>query len=226
MKLFSSWRLVTTKTIHTLKNRFRITGAQTGNGTFDPVDGAVNNATGIHGWDRIAEHQKRGSTSWDLSKMQLLSRVQNGAELKYVIGAEDPLPTEDYEDIQWDATFMGRMFEIPYRPYAVRISDLFQMPDGIFDTILGTYYMGVRVTNVWAEPFTAFHTLDISNNSRAQLSAQGIAIVDAWSGQELSRLGQAQVGRGISLNGLQPGESKTIYFKINVGAAAPRKYNV
>jgi hypothetical protein len=226
MKLFSSWRLVTTKTIHTLKNRYRITGAESGNGTFDPVDGTVNHATGIQGWDLIAEYQNKNETTWNLSKMKLLSRVQNGAELKYVIGSEDPLPTEDYEDIQWDATFEGRMFDVPYRPYAVRINDLFQMPDGIFDTILGTYYMGVRVTNTWAEPFTATHTLDISNTSRAELSAQGITILDSWTSLELSRLGQSQAGRGISLNGLQPGQSRTVYFKVNVSAASPKKYNV
>jgi hypothetical protein len=226
MKLFSKWRLVTTKTIHSLKNRFRIIGAESGNGTFDPVDGSVNIASGIHGWDLIAEYQNINESTWNPSKMKLLNRIQNGAELKYVIGSEDPRPIEDYEDIQWDAFFQGRMFDIPYRPYAVRITDMFQMPDGIFDTILGTYYMGVRVTNVWAEPFTATHTLDISSHSRSELSAQGITIIDSWTSQELSRLGQQQVGRGISLNGLQPGQSKTVFFKINVGAAAPKKYNV
>ncbi len=226
MKLYSNWRLVTTKTIHSLKNRFRIADAETGNGTFDPVDGNVNIATGIHGWDLIAEYQNAGEANWNPSKMKLLSRTQNGAALKYVIGSEDPRPAEDYEDIQWDAFFNGRMFEIPYRPYAVRTNDMFQMPDGIFDTILGTYYMGVRVTNVWAEPFTNTHTLDITNHSRSVLSSQGITIIDSWSAQELVRLGQNQVGRGMSLHGLQPGESKTVYFKINVAAAAPRKYDV
>lgn len=226
MKLYSHWQLVTTKTIHSLKNRYRITGAETGSGTFDPVDDTIQYATGIHGWDLVGEYQQSGESTWNLSKMKRLSRSQFGAELKYVIGAEDPRPTEDYEDIQWDCFFMGRMFDIPYRPYAVRISDLFQMPDGIFDTILGTYYMGVRVTNVWAEPFTNTHTLDISNPSRSTLAAQGIVILDSWSAQELGRLGQTQVGRGISLNGLEPGQSRTVYFKINVAAAAPRKYNV
>lgn len=226
MKLFSHWSLVTTKTIHTYQNRFRIQGAEFGNGTFDPVDGSVNEATGINGWDLLAEYKKTGENVWQSSKMKILSREQNGAELKYVIGSEDPLPAEDYEDIQWDAFFKGRMFDIPYRPYAVRINDMFQMPDGIFDTILGSYYMGIRVTNVWAETFTNFHTLDISNNSRAELASQGITILDNWSSQELSRLGQDQIGRGISLAGLEPGDSKTIYFKINVGAAAPKKYNV
>ncbi|MEO9893113.1 hypothetical protein [Aurantibacter sp.] len=226
MKLFSNWQFVTTKTIHTLKNRFRITGAASGNGTYDPVDGAVNNVSGIQGWDLIAEYQENGESTWNPSKMKLLSRVQNGAELKYVIGAEDPRPAEDYEDIQWDAVFKGRMFDIPYRPYAVRINDLFQMPDGIFDTILGSYYMGIRITNVYAEAFTASHTLDISNHSRSELSAQGITIIDTWTSQELNRLSQEQIGRGISLNGLQPGESKTIYFKISVGGAAPKKYNI
>ncbi len=226
MKLYGNWRLLTTKTIHTLKNRFRITGAESGNGTFDPVDGNVNHVTDINGWDLIAEYQNSGETSWNLSKMKLLSRIQNGAELKYVIGAEDPLPKEDFEDIQWDANFEGRMIEVPYRPYAVRTTDVFQMPDGIFDTILGTYYMGVRVKNVWAEEFTATHTLDISNSSRSGLAAQGISIIDSWTAQELSRLGQVQTGRGISLHGLQPGQSKTIYFKVNVAAAAPRKYDI
>jgi len=48
-----------------------------------------------------------------------------------------------------------------YRPFAVGIQDLMEMPDGIFDTLLGTYYMGVRVTNSWGEVFSVNDAIDV-----------------------------------------------------------------
>ncbi len=226
MILHSKWRLELTKAIHSLKNRYRIANASQGNGTFDPTLGQIHDVNGLPQWELVAEYQEVNQASWKSSKMKIVSRTQNGAELSYVIGAEDPLPTEDFEDLQWEARFEGRMFDIPYRPYAVRASDLFQMPDGIFDTLLGSYYMGVRVQNVYAEEFGPTHTLDITNACRAVLATKGVFIGDAWSQQELAQFGQQQVGRGISVNGLKPGDSRTIFFKINVSTAAPRKYEM
>ena len=149
------WHLRVTKAIHTWENRFVITDASLGNGIYPPTVGTQVEANGLPNWILQAEHINPANPGvWQPSDMQNLNRVQSGAELYYLIGAEDPLPFRDFEDIQWDANFLGNMIDIPYRPFAVRINDLFEMPDGIFETALGTYYMGVGVTNTWGEALT------------------------------------------------------------------------
>lgn len=143
------------------------------------------------------------------------------------IGAEDPLPTEDFRDIRWRAVFLGgSMVDVPYRPYAVRPDDLFQMPDGVFEASLGVYLMGVRVTNTWGLVFSDSHVLDISDAGRASLAAAGITVIDEWTSAELASLGQRMVGSGVSLAGLRPGESRTVFFRVDVSQAAPRKHAV
>ena len=118
------------------------------------------------------------------------------------------------------------MLEIPYRPWAVRPQDLHEMPDGIFETMLGSYYMGVRVINRWGRPFTGDHVLDITPQSRAQLAMRGIQVIDAWSGPELDALGQVQKATGMVLGPLVPGAARTVYFKVDVSGAPPRKHEV
>jgi hypothetical protein len=227
LTLNGRWHLLVTKAIHKWPNRFVVEGAQSGNGIYPGTVGTGANVDGSPGWLLRAEHENPAEPGvWHSSQMQVLSKVVDGAEIHAVLGAEDPLPNQDFEDIQWTADFTGRLFDVPYRPYAVRTQDLFQMPDGIFDTLLGVYYMGVRVRNTWGESFGAHHVLSISPNGRATLAANGIRIIDAWTHDELARLGQVQIGSGMSLAGMAPGDSRTLFFKIDVSEAAPRKYEV
>lgn len=100
------------------------------------------------------------------------------------------------------------------------------MPDGIFETALGTYYMAVRVANRWGLPFTEDNVLDITPASRAELAMRGVQVIDAWSQAELAALGQAQKGTGLVLGPLAPGAARTVYFKVDVPNAAPRKHEV
>lgn len=227
LTLSGRWRLAVTKAIHNWRNRFTVSGATAGNGIYPPTVGTTVDADGLPGWHLQGQHENPAEPNiWHDSEMASLSKTINGAEIHLVLGAEDPLPNRDFEDIQWTADFAGAMLDIPYRPFAVRPQDLFQMPDGIFDTILGTYYMGVRVRNTWGESFAADHVIDISASGRASLAANGILILDAWTHDELSRLGQTQIGTGMSLSGMAPGETRSVFFKVDVSAAAPRKYEV
>lgn len=227
LTLHGRWHLAVTKAIHNWRNRFTVTGASSGNGVFPPTVGTAVDADGLPGWQLQGEHENPAEPNvWHDSEMAFLSKVINGAEIHMVLGAEDPLPNRDFEDIQWIADFTGRMFDVPYRPYAIRMQDLVQMPDGIFDTLLGTYYMGVRVRNTWGESFAADHVLDISPAGRAALAANGIQIVDTWTHDELTRMGQSQMGTGMSLAGMAPGDARTVFFKVDVSAASPRKHEV
>jgi hypothetical protein len=225
IQLYGRWNLSVTKAIHNWENRFRIEGATTGSDTYPPTVGLNVVADGTS-WSLIAEYRESDTDTWKPSDMMIDPGVER-VDILAMIGAEDPLPSRDFEDIQWDAKYLGAtMLEVLYRPYAVRTTDLFQMPDGIFETALGTYYMAVRVMNRWGLPFTENHVLDITPESRAILTARGINVIDTWSNAELAALGQTQLGSGIVLGPLAPGAARTVYFKVDVSGAAPRKHEI
>lgn len=225
IQLYGRWHLSVTKAIHNWENRFRVEGAASGNGTYSPTVGTDVVADGAS-WSLIAEYRENNSEPWKPSEMMIDPGTER-VDIQALIGAEDPLPSRDFEDIQWDARYLdGTMLDIPYRPYAVRTTDLFQMPDGIFEAALGVYYMAVRVVNRWGLPFTETNVLDITPQSRAELLARGITVIDSWSNSELAALGQTQLGTGMVLGPLTPGAARTVYFKIDVRGAAPRKHEI
>ncbi|MEV5255950.1 hypothetical protein AB0K98_29850 [Streptomyces werraensis] len=225
IQLHGRWSLEITEAVHSWENRFRIADATVGSGTYPPTIGSMVNAEGPS-WALIGEYRESDESPWKPTKMMIdpgLDRV----DIEATIGAEDPLPTEDYRDVRWTGRYLDdSLFDIPYRPYAVRRQDLFQMPDGIFETALGSYYLAVRVINRWGLPFTTNHVLDISSGSRADLAMRGIVVDDAWTYAELTALGQSMRGTGVVLGPLEPGAARTVYFKVDVTAAAPRKHEV
>jgi hypothetical protein len=225
IRLYGQWRLSLTEAVHNWENRFAIQGAASGSGTYPPTVGSVVTASG-GSWVLDAQHRPPGE-DWRSSPMIFQPAVPETVAVQAVVGAEDPLPTEDYRDIRWTATFLGAsMIAVPYRPYGVRPSDLFQLPDGVFEASLGVHLMGLRVTNSWGLPFTDDHTIEISTSGRASLDAGGISVIDGWTAAEQASLGQRIIGTGVSLAGLRPGESRTVYFKLDVTHAAPRKHTL
>ncbi|MCC2307531.1 hypothetical protein [Cellulomonas chengniuliangii] len=225
IQLYGHWDLHVVEAVHTWENRYRVEGAASGSGAYPGDVGSQVTADGA-AWALVAEHRENASATWKPSDMMIdpgLDRV----DVRATIGAEDPLPTPDFRDLRWDARYLGgTLFEAPYRPYAVRPDDLFEMPDGIFEAALGVYLMGVRVINRWGLPFTDTHVLDISAGSRSDLAMRGVRILDSWSQAELASLGQRQLGTGMVLGPLVPGAGKTVYFKVDVRDAAPRKHEV
>jgi len=225
IQLFGRWNLEVTEAIHSWENRFRVQGTTAGDGTYPPTIGTSVTADGA-AWVLVAEHRPSPSDPWTTSDMMMDTGIDR-VDISATIGAEDPLPQPDFEDIQWRADFLdGTLYDVPRRPYAVRPQDLMEMPDGLFETALGTYYMAVHVENQWGLPFDPDHVLDISPASRADLAMRGIQVIDSWSQTELAAVGQIQFGTGMSLGGLVPGGSRTVYFKVDVSAASPRKHAV
>lgn len=226
IQLYGQWHLRISKAIHNWENRFQVQGASSGNGIYPPTVGSELTVDGT-AWLLTGEYRESASQPWKPSDMMIDSGTPERVDIRAVVGAEDPLPAPDFEDIQWQASYLGgSMLEIPHRPYAVRTSDLMQMPDGIFETALGTYYMAVRVINRWGLPFTADHVLNITAASRAALAVGGIHVIDAWSQAELAALGQSQRGTGMVLGPIAPGSARTVYFKVDVSSATPRKHDV
>lgn len=226
IQLFGRWHLRVSKAVHNWENRFQVQNASSGNGVYPPTVGSELTIDGA-AWLLTGEHRQSASEPWKGSEMMIDPGTPERVDIRAVVGAEDPLPSRDFEDIQWEASYLGgTMLEIPHRPYAVRPADLMQMPDGIFETALGTYYMAVRVTNRWGLPFTGDHVLNITAASRAALAVGGIHVIDTWSQAELAALGQSQRGTGMVLGSLVPGSARTLYFKVEVSAASPRKHDV
>jgi hypothetical protein len=148
LRLYGPWTLEVVKAIHNWDNRYVISGAASGAGTYGAAVGEVVDVDGP-AWILNAQYQERGTTLWRSSDMEIDTAPER-VDIRAIIGAEDPLPERDFEDIQWDAKFRGDgFFAVPVRPYALRMNDLMQMPDGIFEASLGTYYMAVRVENHW-----------------------------------------------------------------------------
>ena len=225
IRLYGPWRLTVIEAVHNWENRFVVSGASSGNGTYPPSVGTTVSVNGSS-WRLDAQHQPPGE-AWTSSAMNFEPSVPEQVAVNAMIGAEDPLPTEDFRDIRWEGVFLGpSMVDLPYRPYAVRTTDLFQMPDGIFETALGTYYMGVRVTNTWGVPLSSSHVLDITATSRTTLAGAGVVVIDEWSASELASLSQEQTGTGMVLGPLEPDDSTTVFFKVDVSRAAPRKHAV
>ncbi|MBD8078349.1 hypothetical protein [Cellulosimicrobium arenosum] len=226
IQLFGRWHLRVDEAVHTWENRFRVHGAASGDGTYPPTVGLEVTADGA-AWNLTAEHRESATSPWKPSDMMIDPGPLDRVDVRAEIGAEDPLPSRDFKDVHWDARFLdGTLYEIPVRPFAVRTTDLFEMPDGIFETALRTYYLGVRVVNRWGLPFGPDHVLDVSAASRAELASQGITVLDAWTQSELAALGQVQRGTGIVVGALNPGNARTVYLKVDVGDAAPRKHEV
>jgi len=223
---YNNWRLEVLEAVHSWPNRYVVSGASSGNGIYAPTIGSVQFISGT-AWLLDAQHQPPGG-DWTSSPMrQEVVLGQEHVNLHLIVGAEDPLPTEDYRDIRLSCIFLGgQMIEVPYRPFAVRTSDLMQMPDGIFEARLGTYYMGVRVRNRWGMPFTSNNVVDITPENRIALAQQGIQVLDDWSQEELDALGQERTPQGMVVGTLLPGQSRTIYFKVNVSNARSEKYTV
>ncbi len=171
------------------------------------------------------------SGSWRSSGIRVEGAVgiAGSTDLLATIRSEDdPASLETvWDDIVLQARNLDPLIRVPIRPFALRIDDMQMMPDGIFDTSLGTYYMGVRVENTWGSDFAAgTHWIGITAASRAALAAAGIVILDVWTPGELESLGQTlnPGGNHVVLPALARHQQHTVYFKLDCSRAKARKY--
>ena len=160
--------------------------------------------------------------------MRRINQVVSGTSLQWTIESED-LPDQeprDWNDLVLQVDKLVSIVEVLARPYAIETRSLQMMPDGIFESALGRYFMGVRITNIWGETFKPGQYVDITSQSRVLLAAQGIQVIDAWTQAELQSFEQQLNGTGIVIGALSPFESKTIYFKLDCTGALPHKPTV
>ena len=219
------WRVTVTGREAAWDQRVYIRGSANADGPHAGIVGSSFEVDGEQPWELSIEHND--GSGWEESSIRTKSGM-GGANPVVTFQSEDMVhdPDEDYNDLVVEVKKVGPMIDVPIRPYAVRTDNFQMMPDGIFDTYLGSYYMGVRVRNIWAYHFPADQLLDLSQQYRDILASQGIRIIDSWEERELQALGQKMSGRKVILGPLKMFESKTVYFKVDCSNAKPRKHHV
>lgn len=176
-------------------------------------------------WTLTIEHND-GSSGWQPNWLNVAR--QGGPQLEYRVASEDvttPSSDRDFDDLVIRVDKLG-MASQPVPPFAVRPETLQAMPEGVFEASLGRYFMAVRVTNIWTEPWPASARVAISDRCRAWLGAAGVVLVDSWTANEQATLGQQVVGGRVAVGPLAPWESRLVYFKVDVSAAQARKHQV
>ena len=220
------WHVTVVEKNAAYDQRFVISGSDSSDGTHPGTPEFSVEVDGRDGWQIQIEHNN--GSGWDDSLMRLTNKVVSGTTLRWTVESED-LPDrepKDWNDLILRVEKIGPIFEVPVRPYAIEPRSLHMMPDGIFESALGKYFMGVRITNIWGQSFKPGQFVDITPQGRATLAAQGIQIIDAWAQGELQSFNQQMSGNGVVIGPLTPFESKTIYFKVDCTGALPHKPSV
>ncbi len=230
LKMQGNWRLTVTGKDAAYQQRFIIQSSANADGSYPGVVDSNSidvRCKGLKPWILTIEHND--GSGWDKSELRTQSTVSTGSQVTVVIESEDKPGTddEDFTDLVLRAEAKDKdLIKVPFRPYAMRTDTLQMMPDGIFEAILETYYMAVRVENIWNQSIPVNSRIRISQWGRKQLKAGGINVIDSWSKDEEEMLGQQTLGGWVELGELAPGDMRTIYFKVNCKAAKPRKHNI
>lgn len=228
LTMHGHWRLRVRTVVSNPNDRLVVTGADSGNGTFPLTSGVEIEASGVPEWS-IEAQLADANAPGGFSPIELVIEEQDRtlASLPTEIRTFNILTTGNGNILSprgdiIDGTFIGQMMDVPYRPFAVRESDLFELPDGVFDTSLGTCLMGVRIRNTWGRALS-FAVHSITEASRASLAARGIGVIREFS---TGRLGHGTIFDWPAHQDLQPGQSVTSFFKLDLGAAVQDKHEV
>jgi hypothetical protein len=221
------WRVTAVQRQAAFDQRFVIAGSANADGIYPGVVGTsvVVAGNGQQPWALTIQHN--AGSGWANSELRETPRVTTGSQITLDIQSEDlpGQPNPDFNDLVVRVDKVDAI-EVPFRPYAVRPDTLQMMPDGVFEALLGSYYMSVRVQNVWTQPLPADSLIGISVLGRSVLAAGGIQVIDTWTTGEQEIVGQQLSGSRIVLGGLAPWEMRTVYFKVNCVAARPRKHAI
>lgn len=232
VSITGSW-LLTVVSQEAGQRRFTISGSSNADGTYAAnVGSAVSvQAIGDQAWQLEIENFAGGAWRGSGIRLEGAVGVVGSTDLLSTIRSEDdPASLETiWDDIVFTARNLDPLIKVPIRPFALRLDDMQMMPDGIFDTALGTYYMGVRVENTWGADFAAgTHWIGITTASRIALAAAGVVIIDAWTPGELESLQQTlnPGGNHVVLPALMRHQVHTVYLKLDCSRASARKYEI
>ena len=231
ISLQGDWVLKVIKKEAGYDQRFIVSGSANADNTYPGNVGSPEvevKGKGQQPW--IVRIQHNDGSGWDDSEVRMTApKRTNGNKITLEIESEDKPGSSDvdFNDCVLQATgYEVDLIKVPFRPYAVRPGTLQMMPDGIFETFLGVYYMAVRIQNTWDQTLPDDSRVRISAEGRTMLNAGGVEVLDNWSNNEQEILGQRISGGWVELGELEPWEMRTVYFKLNCAAASPRKHIV
>ena len=220
------WRVTVTGKDSGWDQRVVISGASSGAAAMAGVIGSSQDVDG-DSWTLTIEHNP--GTGWVENEAVVADAMQEiGADMRQVVRSKDHFTPgdDDPNDLVIRLDKIGPMFELPLRPYAVDADSLLMLADGVFIGLSGEQYMGVEVRNTWGEAFEDELLFDISDLGRATLATFGISVDDTWTQGALAATDQTVTGRSIRLPQLEIGQSTTVYFQVDAGAARRGKPDV
>lgn len=229
LTFIGDWRITVAGRNAGWSQRVATSGSSAGTLFLDGVPGHTLDVfgNGTTPWILRIEHND-GSTGWQPNWLRATSSLA-GVRLSMNILSEDittgPEGSGDFNDLIVRADKLGAASQ-PVPPFAIRPENLQAMPEGVFEAALGRYFMAVRVTNIFTQPWPASARVGLSARSRAWLAAGGVQVVDAWGAGEQAALGQTVVNGRVAVGALPAWESRLIYFKVDVSAAQVRKHQV
>ena len=220
--LTGKWRLTVIQKQASYSQRFKVSGSAGTDGTYSGNVGSsvVINGNEDHPWTITIEHND-GSTGWQPSEVRERSNTQTGSQIEIVIESEDiPIGGDrDFTDCVIKAEKIG-MIDVPSRGNAVWPTTMQMMPEGIFEKILGRYFLAVRVKNIWTRLWPAGASVGLTQSCRQSLANRGIVISDAWDAEDQVAVGQEIVMSSsrtrVSVGALGPWDTQLIYFKLDV----------
>jgi hypothetical protein len=229
LPITGDWRVIVQSKNAGWQQRVLATGTANGTQVVSGVPGARQDilGNGSSAWQLRIQHND-GTHGWQDSWVRLGSSSIGPGSITQVIESEDvttPSSDRDFNDLVVRLEKLG-MVDQPARPFAVLPSTMQMMADGIFETTFGRYFMGVRVRNVWTHPWPAGARVGLTQRSRQWLQAAGVQVIDSWSQTDAQAFGQDVAGGRVLVEGLQPWSTRTVYFKVDVQQALPRKHQV
>ncbi|HEX3872819.1 MAG TPA: hypothetical protein VHW26_01655 [Solirubrobacteraceae bacterium] len=227
LELTGDWRVVVESQNAAWNQRVVVSDAEGGTHTV----GGVGSQFDVYGlgqdpWRLEIQHDP--GSGWAASWVRFGARTTTPTSISQVIESEDtttPTSDRDFDDLVIRLDKLG-MVDQPARPFAVWPASLQMMPEGIIEASLGRYLLAARVRNIFTDPWPAGAAVGLTARCRAWLAASGIQVIDAWSEADLAAVGQQMLGGGVVVGPLAPWASALVYFKVDVSAAAPRKYQV
>lgn len=222
------WRITVTGRDASWAQRVSVHGTAAGDQTLGGNPGATLDVygNGQVPWTLTIEHND-GQHGWQPNWVRGISSI-SGARYGWSVQSEDDTTASsdrDFNDLVIGLDKLG-MTAQPVPPCAILPGPLQAMPEGVFEAILGNYFMAVRVQNIWTLAWPSSALVGLTDRCRAWLAAAGVVVIDAWSATDQAALGQTVSGGRVAVGALTPWDSRRIYFKVDVSQAAVRKHQV
>jgi len=221
------WRIVVTQHDASWSQRVIVKNTAAGQQVLAGTVGLHLNVqgNGTSPWQLTIEHND--GSGWTSNDLRVDPRQISGASITQMVRSDDSPTTgdRDYNDLVVRVEKLG-MVDQPSAPFAVWPATMQVMPEGIFETALGQYFLAVTIRNIWTEPWPAQAAVGLTTRCRSWLEAGGVVVDDMWTANDQAAVGQEVVGGRVLVGPLATWKTRVTYFKVAVSGAQVRKHNV